>query len=220
MLTFYYHPLSPLARRVWIALLEKEIPFEPVLVNLNGEQLKPEFLALNPFHHVPVVVDGSLRILESLAILDYLEARYPTPALAPQSPEAIAQMRMVQLVTTHELTPKLPALAIVEAGVEPDAALVQHIITVLDFLTAQLGNGPYFGGTDLSLADITVGTTLTLLHRLGVRFENHPAIAAWFNRIMARDAWQQTEPNDEAFGTWKRWISLRVKRHQRQQARG
>ncbi len=36
MLTFYYHPLSPVARRVWLALLEKEIPFEPKLVNLTG----------------------------------------------------------------------------------------------------------------------------------------------------------------------------------------
>ena len=77
MLTFYYHPLSPVARRVWLALLEKQIPFHPVLVDLRGEQNQPEFLALNPFHHVPVIVENDLRLIESLAILDYLEKRYP-----------------------------------------------------------------------------------------------------------------------------------------------
>ena len=108
MLRFYYHPLSPISRRVWIALLEKALPFEPILVNLNGEQRKPKFLALNPFQHVPVLVDGELRVLESVAIMDYLEAKYPEPSLMPQSPEAIAQTRMVQLVTMNELTTKLP----------------------------------------------------------------------------------------------------------------
>ena len=54
MLKFYYHPLSPIARRVWLALLEKEIAFEPVFVDLkNRENLKRDYLALNPFHHVP-----------------------------------------------------------------------------------------------------------------------------------------------------------------------
>ena len=64
MLEFYYHPLSPLARRVWITLLEKNIKFQPIIVNLDrGEQLKPEFLQLNPFHHVPVIIDNNFKFL-------------------------------------------------------------------------------------------------------------------------------------------------------------
>ncbi|MBF2022554.1 MAG: glutathione S-transferase family protein [Hydrococcus sp. C42_A2020_068] len=47
MLKFYYNPISPIARRVWIVLLEKNIPFESVLVNLNGDKFQPEFLAIN-----------------------------------------------------------------------------------------------------------------------------------------------------------------------------
>ncbi|MEL6788888.1 MAG: glutathione S-transferase family protein, partial [Cyanobacteria bacterium J06607_15] len=78
MLQFYYHPLSPLSRRVWIALLEKQIQFEPVVISLaDGEQFKPDFLNISPFHHVPVIIDDGLRVLESLAILDYLESKYP-----------------------------------------------------------------------------------------------------------------------------------------------
>ena len=66
MLKFYYHPLSSLARRVWIGLLEKNIPFELIQVSLkDGEQFKPEFLAINPFHHVPVIVDNCQFIFSS-----------------------------------------------------------------------------------------------------------------------------------------------------------
>ena len=44
MLKFYYNPVSPNVRRVWLTLLEKEIPFETVLVKLDGDQLQPDFL--------------------------------------------------------------------------------------------------------------------------------------------------------------------------------
>jgi len=220
MLKFYYHPLSPIARRVWIALLEKEIPFEAVIVNpKEGEQLKPEFLSLNPFHHIPVVVDGDLRILESLAILDYLEAKHPSPSLMPKEPTEIAKMRMVQMVTTNELITKIPALLIASNSSELDKATVQQITTVLDFLSEQLGDSAYFGGDDLSLADITAGAALSLLVRLGVELKEHPAIAAWHERIIARDSWQQTEPDDDSFNIWKKWVSLMLKRRQQQMAR-
>ncbi len=216
MLTFYYHPLSPIARRVWIALLEKQIPFAPVMVNLTGEQLKPEFLALNPFHHVPVVVDGDLRVLESLAILDYLEAHYPTPSLLPQAAVAIARMRMVQMVTINELMPQLPVLVMATENSTPNLAALQQVTAVLDFFTEQLGDATYFGGETLSLADITAGAALPLIHRLGVGFESHRAIATWYEHIMARTSWAQTEPDDDAFHIWKRWILLMIKRRQRQ----
>ncbi|NET60989.1 MAG: glutathione S-transferase family protein [Symploca sp. SIO2E6] len=220
MLKFYYHPLSPIARRVWIALLEKEIPFEPVIVNLrDGEQLKPEFLSLNPFNHVPVLLDGELRILESLAILDYLEAQYPSPSLMPQEPTQIAKMRMVQMVTTNELLTKIPALLIASNDPKSNEATYKQIATALDFLTEQLGNSAYFGGDDLSLADITAGAALSLLVRLGVELKEHQAIAAWHKRIILRESWQQTKPDEDDFKTWKRWLSLVIKRRQQQMAR-
>lgn len=219
MLTFYYHPLSPVARRVWLALLERQIPFEPVLVDLKGEQHRPDYLALNPFHHVPVVVDEGVRVLESLAILDYLEAAYPQRPLVPPGAVAIATMRMVQLVTTNELTPKLPALLVASESADADGETLQQLATVLDFLSQQLQGAAYFGGEDISLADITAGATLPLVRRFGFDFADHPAVAAWLDRLMARPAWQQTEPSDDAFAAWKRWMSLMVKRRLRQQQR-
>ena len=218
MLTFYYHPLSPIVRRVWLALLEKDIPFEPVLVDLKErENLTPKYLALNPFHHVPVVVDDNIRIFESFAILDYLEAKFPTPALSPQAPAAIAQMKMVQQVIANEFVPKLPILATAK-GNELDSATQHHIQIVLTFLTEQLETTDYFGGDRLNLADITVGAALPLSVRLGLELQNYPQLQAWCDRITTRAAWQHTDPDPVALDAWQRWITVMVKRKKRQLA--
>jgi glutathione S-transferase len=219
MLTFYYHPLSPVARQVWIALLERQIPFEPVLVDLRGEQHQPDYLALNPFHHVPVIVDDGFRVLESLAILDYLEKAYPQLPLTPGHPHELAKMRMVQLVTMHELTPKLPALLVASQSADPEEGVMAHLTSVLGFLTEQLDTNPYFGGETLSLADVTAGSILPVVRRFGVDLSDYPSLIEWHDRLTTRPAWQQTHPDEASFESWKRWMTPMVKRHQRNQGR-
>ena len=55
MLKFYYNPVSVNARRVWITLLEKQIPFEPILIRLDDDQFSDEFTAINPLQRVPAI---------------------------------------------------------------------------------------------------------------------------------------------------------------------
>lgn len=215
MLKFYYHPFSPNARRVWLALLEKAIPFEPVTLRLDGDQHEPEFAAINPFRHVPVIVDDGLRVVESLAILDYLDRQYPDPALLPQDGAGLARVRMVQMVSVNELGaavfPLMDAL--------PDSALYQRVTqqltTGLDFLAEQLGDRPYFGGQQFTQADIVAGTVVRLLPRLGVAAV--PAnLADWSQDLLQRTPWQQTELTDEEFRLWQRRVRLLVKLRQRE----
>ncbi|NMF64958.1 glutathione S-transferase family protein [Brasilonema octagenarum] len=213
MLKFYYNPRSPMARRVWQTLLEKEILFDPILLSLNGDQLQPEYLNLNHFHHVPMIVDDGLRVIESLAILDYLEAKYPTPALLPKEAEALATVRMVQMVATHELLPKMISL-ISETEDSPKCLQAkEHIDKVLKFLTDCLGNSSYFGGEQLTLADIVAGCDLSLLPKLGVSFSHYPKLNDWFERLMQREAWQKTELSTEDFEKFKRvFVKLRSRK--------
>src|ERR671916_3497202 len=105
MLKLYHIPISQNSRRVWITLLEKELEFELVEVKLDGDQFQPEYLALIPFHQIPVLVDDGFNIVESLAILDYLEAKYPKPAMLPTDAKDLAVVRMVKLVSVNELLP-------------------------------------------------------------------------------------------------------------------
>jgi glutathione S-transferase len=53
MLKLYHVPISFNSRRVWIALLEKGLQFELIELKLDGDQFQPDFVALNPFHHIP-----------------------------------------------------------------------------------------------------------------------------------------------------------------------
>nr|WP_273039480.1 glutathione S-transferase family protein [Iningainema tapete] len=214
---FYYNPRSPMARRVWRTLLEKEIPFEPILMSLDGDQLQPEFLAINPFHHVPVIVDDGFRLLESLAILDYLETKYPTPALLPKETQALATVRMVQMVSTNELLPKVIALLFESEDSPQYFQAKQHVDEVLKFFTATLGNNSYFGGEHLSLADIVAGTDVSLLPKLGVNFNSYPKLNDWFERLMQRDVWRKTELSAEEFEQFKRvLIKLRKRKLNRE----
>lgn len=215
MLTFYYHPLSPIARRVWLALLEKDIPFEPVIIDPTAkEQFKPEFLQLNPFHHVPVITQGDFRLVESLAILDYLEEKYPSPSLSPDTPEERATMKMVQLVTANELLPQLPTLILAEGQVAGES-----LATVLRFLNDGLAGRPYYGGEGINLADIVVGAAVPLCRRLGLSLKPYPALGAWCDRITARPAWQTSSPGDAELEAWRqylqRWIRAKRKRQTR-----
>lgn len=202
MLTLYHLPASANSRRVWIALLEKAIPSRQVLLKLDGDQFKPDFLELNPFHHVPVLVDDGFKVVESLAILDYLEAKYPTPPLMPKDGKAIAIARMVQMVTLNELLSPMiwltgEVLGVITKESDKLEKARQQVFTVLTFFENLLNDSPYFGSDYLTLADITAGTMLPQLPSLGVPLDNYPKLTAWSERLMARDSWQKTQPSPE-----------------------
>src|SRR5215470_14964723 len=79
---------------VRLALAEKNVDYEMVQVDLfAGEQFKPEFLALNPYHKVPLLDDGDVAVGESWIINEYLEDRYPAPPLLPPAAADRARVR-------------------------------------------------------------------------------------------------------------------------------
>ena len=207
MLKFYYHPQSPLSRRVWIALLEKEITFIPEIISLkDGEQFKPDFLALNPFHHVPVVVDDGLRVLESLAILDYLESKYSNKPLLPTDSSKLARVRMVQMVANNELSSLVIPL-ISETEDSPQLSKAKRKIKrILKFLAELLKDDDYFGGDKISLGDIVAGNSIFLVGKLGFDLSKVEKIEQWCDRLMQREAWQQTQPNDEQVAIFKQRV--------------
>lgn len=208
MLKLYHTPLSLNSRRVWVALLEKGLDFDLEEVDLAGDQFKPEFLAMNPFHHIPVLVDNGYTVIESFAILDYLEAQYPTPALMPQDPSAIATVRMVQMVTLNELLPAVNPLTRKMMGFgEPDAEALQTALkqgtVCLNFFTQKLGDQLFFGGEQLTLADVVLGTIAPWFDELGLSLAEFSTLAAWRDRLMDRPAWQKTQPTQATIDAFK-----------------
>jgi glutathione S-transferase len=203
MLKLYHIPPSANSRRVWITLLEKGLSFEEVVLKLDGDQYQPEFLNLNPFHHIPVLVDDGFRVVESLAILDYLEAKYPTSSLMPTDAQAIAIVRMVELVTINELLPPTirltsQALGVLENEPQKLDKAHQQVLSVLTFFESLLGDSPYFGSEFLTLGDIAAGTVVPQLPSMSVSLDDYPKLKAWSERLMERDSWQKTQPSPEA----------------------
>jgi glutathione S-transferase len=208
MLKLYHLPISFNSRRVWICLLEKKLDFKLVEMKLDGDQYQSEFLKMNPFHHIPVLEADGFPIIESFAILDYLETKYPTPALLPSDPQDLAIVRMVQMVTLTEFIPAMTPLLrqMMGFGEETPEKIEQSkekIGVVLNFFAEKLRRSPYFGGENLSLAELVAGTAIPFLPQMGIEMEDYPKIKAWCDRLMQRSSWQETQPTPEAIAAFK-----------------
>jgi maleylpyruvate isomerase len=97
---------SSAAYRVRIALNYKGLAYEQVPIDLRaGAQRAPEFLAINPQGLVPVLEDEGVRLTQSLPILNYLEERYPEPALLPKDAAGRATSRAIAVAIACEIHP-------------------------------------------------------------------------------------------------------------------
>jgi glutathione S-transferase len=205
MLKFYYNPVSSNARRVWVTLLEKQIAFEPILVNLDGDQFGDEFTAINPLQCIPVIIDNGLRVVESLAILDYLEVKYPAPSLSPDRTEDIATMRMVEMVAVNELQPATILFIRELVGLTVDADKIanarQKVVAVMQFYEDLLAGATYFASNKITLADIVAGTLVSSLSYFGFSLDTYPNLNTWSQHLESRASWQQTAPKPEAIAT-------------------
>ncbi|WP_027855961.1 glutathione S-transferase family protein [Marinobacterium jannaschii] len=111
MLELYTHPMSPCAQKVRIVLAEKGLEWKKHHVELpKKENLRPEYLKLNPLGVVPTLVDQGLAVIESSIICEYLDDRYPQHRLKPEDPYAIARMRFWMKHVDNKLHPSCGAL--------------------------------------------------------------------------------------------------------------
>lgn len=107
MLKLYTYYRSVSTHRVRIALNHKGVPYEPVFVDSDaGEHQRIDYLWLNPQGLVPaLVVDASLVITQSFAILEYLEERYPERPLLPADPRLRAKIRSFAQIAVADMNP-------------------------------------------------------------------------------------------------------------------
>ncbi|WP_432473227.1 glutathione S-transferase family protein [Amphritea sp. HPY] len=137
MITLYTHPMSPCAQKVRIVLAEKQLSWQPRLINLQQkENLEPWYLALNPLGVVPTLVEDETPIIESSIICEYLEDRYPEISLRQGSAAETAQMRFWMKHIDTKLHPSCGALqwplvmrpALLEKTAEEQQALINQVV--------------------------------------------------------------------------------------------
>lgn len=106
MLELYHAELSPCAQKVRMVLGEKRLDYQSHIVDiLNKDNLKPEYLKLNPNGVVPTLVDDGAPIIESTLINEYLEDTHPQIPLRPSTPRACADMRIWTKLVDEKLHP-------------------------------------------------------------------------------------------------------------------
>jgi GST-like protein len=189
-----YGMSSPNVRKVVIALEELGLDYQWRHVSVfRGENLGPEFRALNPFAKVPVLVEPDLPepIFESGAILIYLAETFGPELLPKAGPArwAVLKWLMAQAANVgpifgqHSHFRTTPERAPYAA--ERFRRTAAEIYRILD---RRLAESPHLAGADYSIADIATYPWAKYLHRHGMTDEDCPRLIEWMARIEQRPA--------------------------------
>lgn len=197
MIKLYHFPLSTNSRKVRIALIEKGLEFERVLIDLaKKEQKNPEYLKIHPFGQVPALDDEGFILYDSTIINEYLEDEYPYPPLMPKDSEGRARARLMEDFRDNYFNP--PFVEIIrEVRSKPegqrDLKVIENakaeIAKCFDRIEKELEGREYLAGT-FSLADIAYMANFDLLERLAVPVDaKYKDMLAWMERLKARPSY-------------------------------
>jgi glutathione S-transferase len=212
MLEIFWAAGSPFAWRVLLAAELKRVPYESRLLEFSkGDLKKSDFLALNPRGKVPVIRDGDVVLAESLAIIAYLERKYPDPPLLGKTPEETG--RIWTAISTFEsyvrdVTTPLNRWLF---GDKPRTAEIDEaraqVGRELDTVEARLADHSWLAGDTVTAADVVWFPTLRAYIRAAARNEArarevglhpladvYPNIARWIVRIEAQPGYDRTFP--------------------------
>jgi glutathione S-transferase len=176
----YYHPRSPYSHKVMIALAEKRISFEPVMVTPDDERLAK----LTPIRKVPVLVlaDG-WKIPESTIIVEYLDGHFQAGTrLIPEDRDRARQTRFHDRIADLYLTEPLMALLFERDDAKAAHARIDAMLTGLD---EHLGKRTWVMGDAFTMADCSLIPALRYARELHP-FDRFRHVAAYFARALER----------------------------------
>ena len=204
----YSYFRSSAAYRVRIALNLKGIAYETSSVHLikdGGHNKRPEFRAVNPQMRVPVLVtsDGSV-LIQSLAIIEYLDETHPEPALLPKDALARAKVRALAGLIACDIHPlnNTSPLRYLKHELHQEQSAIdawyQHWIMIgFEALEALLGPGPYAWGDKVTLADVCLVPQVANARRLKVPLDSFPKIVSIDAACLALPAFDRARPENQ-----------------------
>jgi maleylacetoacetate isomerase len=185
----YSYFRSSAAFRARIALNLKGLSYETVSVHLQKEgglNRKPEFRAINPHMRLPALrLDSGDVLVQSLAIIDYLDETHPQPPLLPKDPIGRAKVRAIAQVIACDIHPlnNVGPLRYIKNvfGQEQskiDAWYHHWVHDGFDAIEAMIGPGPYAFGNEVTLADVCLVPQVYNARRLKAPLDRYPKIVA------------------------------------------
>jgi len=198
---------SSAAFRVRIALNLKKLDYETAAIHLRrNDQTKPDYLAVNPQGLVPALEDGGRTLIQSLAIIEYLDETYPDPPLLPQQPVDRARARALAEIVACDIHPinNLRVLRYLTHSLGQDEAAIatwyNHWIDAgfqaLERLLVRDGRtGAFCHGYAPGLADITLVPQVVNAERYRLDLAPYPTIARIYQSCMALEAFAAAHPD-------------------------
>jgi len=203
MITLYHFPLSQHSRRVISLVEEAGIEYQPHFVNMmEGEHMSTNYMAINPNHQVPSLVDEDVCIHESNAIMRYLCDKFQ---LNNWYPNAIAQRAKVDQWLDWGQCRFGPVVKDIvfntlfaeKSGLQPDQAAVikgqESLIELANILEKHLSKSQYLAANHATIADLALAANMFHLG-LAEQRPDSPAIQAWYDRISSLKGFQKSLP--------------------------
>lgn len=210
----YWGSGSPFAWRVLLTLELKRLPYESKLLEFSkGQHKAAEYLELNPRGRVPTLKDGDFVLYESLAIMVYLDRKYPEPPIFGKTPEDAGriwrQLSEFQSYLLDSIVAVVRPLFIGGASEKRDEIIAAAEAThgELAHLEAAVTKSLCLAGPDLSAADIAIYPFLQVLLRASTKEaaipmnlgfdplgERYPHLAAWMKRVERIPGYERTYP--------------------------
>lgn len=206
----YGASLSPFVRKVLAYGAEKGIELEHKPLGLGSDD--PDFLESSPFRKIPGFRDGDFAISDSSAIIHYLEAKYPEPALIPAEPRERARTIWfdefadtilcacgAKMFFNRIVAPRFLGR---EGDLDlADKAEKEELPPILDYLEQTIPASGWLVGDRLTLADIAVATAFANFRHLGMTVDTgrYPQVAEFAGRMLARPSFAGWVEREAAF---------------------
>lgn len=199
---------SSAAYRVRIALNLKGLAYDTVPVHLvkdGGHNRRPEFRAVNPQMRVPALVTPTGDVLiQSLAIIEYLDETHPEPPLLPKDSIARAQARALAEIVACDIHPlnNIGPLRYLKRELHQEQAAIDAwyhhwVLAGFEALEALVRSGPYACGGAVTVADLCLVPQVYNARRLNVPLDKFPKIVAIDAACLALPAFDRARPENQ-----------------------
>ena len=196
----YFAPPSTYSQKALMAFYEKQVAFEPEIVNLMDPEAKTAYKEIYPLAKIPLLIlDDGHMIPESSIIIEYIDMNFDSGiSLIPQDPESARKVRFADRM--NDLYLNNPIVTLFFQNWKPEEERDQDAIAsakstvdiIYGYMNQQLLDNDFCNGDSFSMADCGAAPPLNYAQQVHP-FDEYEGIVAYFKRLQGRESWQKIQ---------------------------